>query len=51
MSIWTWIKEWVFNDPPLVSYRGHRPPEHPPGWKNIQRAKKKKSKTPKKAGK
>jgi hypothetical protein len=45
MSILKWIKENVFDwsyQPPV--YRGHRPPEHPPGWENIQRAKKRANK-------
>jgi len=25
MSLWTWIKENIFNDPPLVTHHSRRP--------------------------
>ena len=34
MSILKWIKENVFDWSGPVPYRSHRPPEHPPGWRN-----------------
>jgi hypothetical protein len=38
MKILKWIKENVFDWSPVPPVRvGHRPPEHHPGYKNIQR--------------
>jgi hypothetical protein len=50
MKLLKWIKENVFDwsaETPV--YRGHRPPPHHPGYKNIQREKQRKQTKKRKA--
>lgn len=45
MSILKWLKENVFDwSSEMPVYRGHRPPEHDPGWSNRQRVAKRANK-------